>query len=224
LKEKTRICASILQEDPDKIIESAEKAISLGADLLEVRIDAITDPELGKVSEVVRKINYPLIATNRMIDEGGFFEGSEKMRIQLLMEAVPYAEFVDIELQTKEKLRSKIIEVSRSTIISYHNYEKTPPKEDILDIVRRAGEWGDLAKFAVMPTNIKDTLTVLEVLSETEGVIGISMGELGRYTRLVAPLFGSPITYTSINSSTAPGQLDITSTQNFLEKLDFGGY
>ena len=43
-----------------------------------------------------------------------------------------------------------------------------------------------------MPRNMQDTLTVLEVLSRVENTIGISMGDLGKYTRVVAPLFGSP--------------------------------
>jgi 3-dehydroquinate dehydratase-1 len=70
-----------------------------------------------------------------------------------------------------------------------------------------------------MPRNISDTLIVLNVLSQVKKTIGISMGDLGRYTRVVAPLFGSPITFASIDTISAPGQLDIHTTKNFLDKI-----
>ena len=49
--------------------------------------------------------------------------------------------------------------------------------------------------------------------------MGIAMGDIGRYTRVVAPLFGSPITFASLDNISAPGQLDIQTTKNFLDKL-----
>ena len=89
----------------------------------------------------------------------------------------------------------------------------------LLEIVRRERDLGDIAKFAVMPQNISDTLVVLNVLSKVQNTIGISMGDMGRYTRVIAPLFGSPITFASLDNKSAPGQLDISSTTNFLDKL-----
>ena len=72
-----------------------------------------------------------------------------------------------------------------------------------------------------MPHNIEDTLKVFQVLLQVEDTIGISMGEIGSYTRVIAGLFGSPITYASLNEGSAPGQLDLQSTKLFLDK--FGG-
>jgi 3-dehydroquinate dehydratase-1 len=45
------------------------------------------------------------------------------------------------------------------------------------------------------------------------------MGKLGSYTRVIAPLFGSPITFASIKNASAPGQLDIQTTNDILSKL-----
>jgi 3-dehydroquinate dehydratase-1 len=70
-----------------------------------------------------------------------------------------------------------------------------------------------------MPRNIQDTLTVLEVLSRVSNTIGISMGDLGKYTRVVAPLFGSPLTFASVDVESAPGQLNINTTRNILKQL-----
>jgi 3-dehydroquinate dehydratase I len=217
--QKPMICASIIRKNSEFVLQSAKKAISLGADILEFRIDAIEDPDPDEIQQLIKNINYPTIATNRMQSEGGFFNGSEKERISTLIKAAKYADIIDIELQTDDKLRDKVIKASKSTIVSYHDFQKTPSFEELLDVVKKEKEIGNIAKFAVMPNNYKDTLTVLNVLSEVQNTIGIAMGNLGKYTRIVAPIFGSPITFASIDNESAPGQLDINNTKDILRKL-----
>jgi 3-dehydroquinate dehydratase I len=216
---KPVICTPICAEDYASVLKLALKAKKMGADMLEFRIDALDDPDPEKVKDTIRKMSHPIIATNRMREEGGFFDGSEKERIKLLIEAADYADFVDIELRTGDDYRTKVIKVSRSSIVSYHNFKKTPSVGELLEIVKREREMGDLAKFAVMPKSIEDTLTVLKVLSKVQDTIGLAMGNFGIYTRVVAPLFGSPIIYASVDKGSAPGQLDITTTKNILRTL-----
>ena len=218
--DKTLICVPIFEKNYESVIQSAKNSIEAGADLVEFRIDAMNHPNPDDVVNIIKDINHPLIATNRRIDEGGFFRGSESERTEILLEASKHADIIDIELETDSYQMNKIIKASKSTIISYHDFEKTPNVDVLLEVVSRERKLGDIAKFAVMPNNISDTVVVLNVLSQVENTIGISMGDLGRYTRIVAPLFGSPITFASLDSKSAPGQLDIQSTKNFLDKLN----
>ena len=213
------ICVPIFEKTHDYVLKSAKKALEMGADLLEFRIDALEEPDADKVRDIIETIDHPLIATNRMSSEGGFFDGSEEERVEILLEAAKASDFVDVELKTAEKYRSKIIKASKTSIVSFHDFKKTPTLEELLDVVKSEKEIGDIAKFAVMPKDIKDTLLVLEVLSRVQNTVGISMGDLGRYTRIVAPLFGSPITFASFNRESAPGQLDIESTKHILNKI-----
>jgi len=216
---KTMICAPILEKELESVISSAKKAIELGADILEFRIDALKNPDAREVQNVIKEINYPLIATNRFKNEGGFFNGSEDDRIEILIKAAKYADIIDIELKTGSELRDEVIKASKLTIISYHDFEKTPSFEELMNVVKLEKEIGDIAKFAVMPNNNKDTLTVLKVLSEAPNTIGIAMGDIGKYTRLIAPIFGSPLAFASFNKESAPGQLDIQTTKYILKKL-----
>lgn len=213
------ICAPIMEKESRYVLKSAERAIDLGADILEFRIDTLENPDSSEIQQLIIDIDHPIIATNRMKSEGGFFSGREEERISILIKAAEYADIVDIELQTRDKLRGKVIKASKSNIISYHDFKKTPTFEELLDVVKKEKEIGDIAKFAVMASNYKDTLTVLKVLLEVQNTIGISMGEIGKYTRVVAPLFGSPITFASIDKESAPGQLDIETTRNILGNL-----
>ena len=213
------ICVPIFEKNYETILQSAKNSIEAGADLLELRIDVMNNPNPDEVSTIIKDINFPLIATNRKMEEGGFFKGSESERIDILLEAAKYANIVDIELETEEEYLEKIINVSKSTIISYHDFNITPSIDFLLEIVRREKLLGDIAKFSVMPQNISDTLVVLNVLSQVQDTIGIAMGDIGMYTRIIAPLFGSPITFASLNNKSAPGQLDIVTTKKFLDKL-----
>lgn len=213
------ICVPIFKPDLGSALEIANKALKLGADILELRIDALQDPDVDEVINFIDILDGKIIATNRTAREGGLFKGSEAERTGILRQVAENAEFVDIELQTEEKYRSKVIKKSRSSIISFHDFEKTPSVEELLEIVKQEKELGDLAKFAVMPQNMEDTLKVLQVLLQVEDTIGISMGELGSYTRVTAGLFGSPLTFASLDEESAPGQLDIESTKLFLAKL-----
>ena len=217
--DKTKICVPIFEKTYQTVIQVAKNSFEAGADLVEFRIDAMDHPNPDDVLNIIKDINQPLIATNRKIDEGGFFKGSESERTEILLTAAKHAAIIDIELGTDLDHMNKVIKASKSTIISYHDFKKTPPFDFLLDVVNREKRLGDIAKFAVMPKNISDTLVVLNVLSKVEKTVGIAMGDIGRYTRVVAPLFGSPITFASIDNISAPGQLDIQTTKNFLDKL-----
>ena len=217
--DKTKICVPIFEKTYKTVIQAAKNSFDAGADLVEFRIDAMDYPNPDDVLNIIKDINHPLIATNRKIDEGGFFKGSESERTEILLTAAKHADIIDIELETDLDHMNKVIKASKSTIISYHDFKKTPPLDFLLDVVNREKRLGDIAKFAVMPKNISDTLVVLNVLSQVEKTVGIAMGDIGRYTRVVAPLFGSPITFASLDNISAPGQLDIQTTKNFLDKL-----
>jgi 3-dehydroquinate dehydratase-1 len=220
---KPLICVPILQKDRKTVLKVASEAINAGADLLELRIDALLDTDPQSIIHLMEEINYPIIATNRMKEEGGYFMGSEDERTEILVEVADHADYVDIELQTDVKYRSRVIQASKSTIISYHDFQKTPYLNELLEIVKQEKKLGNMAKFAVMPQNMQDTLNVLEIINREDNTIGIAMGKQGRYTRVVAPLLGSPITYASLGAESAPGQLDVKDTQEIIDKLMGGG-
>ncbi len=216
---KPMICVPIFTQSLNQAIKTASLALKQGADILELRIDALDEIDIEKIRDFMDEMDGKVIATNRMSREGGLFRGTERERTDILREVASSAEFVDIELLTEEKYRTKVIKASKSSIISYHDFEKTPSVEELLDVVRQEKELGDIAKFAVMPQSREDTLRVLQVLLQMDDTIGISMGELGSYTRVIASLFGSPLTFASVDESSAPGQLDIESTRLFLRKF-----
>ncbi len=172
------------------------------------------------IDQIQEITDVPIILTNRTVREGGFFRGSEEKRTAILRDNANLVEYIDIELSTEPELRDQVIENANNTIISYHNFEYTPSFDDLQDIVDESLEIGDIAKVALKPLEIDDTYILLRLIMNNENLIGISMDELGSYTRVVGPLIGSPITYASIENESAPGQLDVETTRCMIKTLN----
>lgn len=216
---QTKIAIPIFQKNCKDVIEVANECIDKGADILEFRIDALENPKISEIKSAIDEINFPIIATNRIQSEGGSFRGTEEERFNILYECCDIVDYVDIELQSRDEYINKIHDTGVTTIISYHDFEKTPNLNEITYIVEKEQELGDIAKVAFMPQNLEDTLTILAVLSHCENTIAISMGELGSYTRVMASKFNSPITFAAGTDVTAPGQIDIE-TMKVLLNMD----
>ena len=97
-------------------------------------------------------------------------------------------------------------------IISNHDFAKTPAREEIADRYKRMMALNaDLPKIAVMPQNERDVMVMLAAMNESTAfcgpLIGISMGELGKVTRVRGGAFGSVMTFASKGKASAPGQI-----------------
>lgn len=213
---QTKIAIPIFQKKCENVIEVAHDCISKGADILEFRIDGLKNPDIGEIKNTIKEIDFPIIATNRIGSEGGSFKGSEEERFNILYECCDLVDYVDIELQSDDEYIHEIHETGVETIVSYHDFEKTPDLNEIMYIVEKEHELGDIAKVAFMPQDLEDTLTILAVLSHCENTIAISMGDLGSYTRVMASKFDSPITFAAGTDATAPGQIDIETMKALL--------
>jgi 3-dehydroquinate dehydratase-1 len=211
-----RIVASGTEE------EEAILAKKRGADLFELRIDLCgKGGEIGKEIEKIGKAGIPLILTNRIAREGGKWEGSEKERIRTLLDNLGKASLVDVELSAID--RNLIREAKRrgvEVILSYHNFTHTPPSNKLVSITEKMFARGaDIAKLAVFPKKVEDVIRLLELTSMNKPVAVISMGSLGRPSRVIAPLFGSVLTYGYVKRQTAPGQIEVGELKNFIRNL-----
>lgn len=213
---QTKIAIPIFQKEIEDVIEVGKDCIQKGADVLEFRIDALNNPNFKDISYAVDELNFPMIITNRIQSEGGFFKGSEEERVELLKQCSNLVDYIDVELQTDDEDIKQISEGSAKTIISYHDFKKTPELEEIYYIVEKEKELGDIAKVAFMPNDLDDTLKILAILSHYDDTIAISMSELGSYTRVMASKFDSPITFAAGRDVTASGQIDIETMKALL--------
>ncbi len=221
--------AAIVAAIGEKPIKTARSAKLLGADILEIRFDflGITNPNYAKklVNEIKSVTNLPCIATNRIHSQGGKWSGTEEDRIALLVDIIELVDAIDIELRTSEEIREKVISsaknAGKTVIVSSHDFNKTPAVDRMKKTIDDCFEAGaDIAKLAVMPESMQDVLNLLQVTMYAKApVCTISMGDKGKHTRIVAPCYGSVLTYGSVGDAIAPGQLCVDELKKAQEML-----
>ncbi len=196
-------------------IGEAELAEELGADILEARLDLwdLSLEDTRKFLKDLKSIGLEIIGTNRWELEGGKFEGDEEDRIDILISCLDLLDYVDIELGCQ--MRDYVIKEARKhgvrVIVSYHNFELTPASFELSEIVSRMKKCGgDIGKIATMVNDLRDCLRLFELLLDADMPLSvIGMGELGRHTRVIVPIYGSVLNYGSVGEAVAPGQMRV---------------
>ncbi|MFQ6105473.1 MAG: type I 3-dehydroquinate dehydratase [Candidatus Hydrothermarchaeaceae archaeon] len=218
------ICASIMERSTSDFLRTAEDARS--ADLVEIRADGIAGLSAGRLRKLIgavkERTKKPVILTIRPRNEGGLFEGEEE-RANILMDCASTADIVDLELSMDRHARGRIMERAHTSIISHHDFSGTPSKQEMLNIVKREFKEGaDIAKVAVRAESAGDVMKLLNATKEASTlgkVCMIAMGSEGRMSRIIAPVFGSVITYGYVNRPTAPGQASVDELNTALQIL-----
>ena len=217
---------SVSSTDTTELLGRAQRADRLLADLIEIRLDKLRSHHgLGKVVQGVRK---PIIATNRPLSDRGSFDRSEAERLRILSDAVDEgSHYVDLEMTT-EKLDEAIADLREKgakIILSHHDYFRTPdPAKLQSTLVRLQRYKPDLCKIVTTAQLPEDNLRILSLLNKNHGntpMIGFAMGPVGVWSRIMAPFFGAPFTYASLDRGleTAPGQPSITDLRHIYETL-----
>jgi 3-dehydroquinate dehydratase type I len=228
----TRICVSITEANVKDAIESIGKAKELGADLIELRMDYLGKLNDGMIGDLIDTVDIPKIATLRKADEGGFYKGEESGRINFLLTALSFgAQYIDLEVSTDVGWRYEISKACKSDgsklIVSYHNFNTTPSKEELIDICRNEYAAGaDIAKITTMPQSFEDIVKILSVVehykNQNKDIIGIAMGKFGKISRVLTSQLGSFLTYASLEKGkeSAEGQLTIAEMKEVLKILE----
>ncbi len=214
---KPKICAVIVNNDLQGLRE-----IEPLVDLFELRIDLVGDGW----QELTKQLRKPWIACNRSADEGGQWQGNEARRIEQLLQAIELgADIIDIELRTKnlEKI-VQIIKKRAKCLLSLHDLERTPPLDEMKEIVQKQLKSGaDIGKVITTAQRLEDNLTVLQLIPEFLGIrlISFAMGPLGYMSRVLCPLVGSELTYASIEKGqeSAQGQLTVRELRKIYEMV-----
>ena len=222
-----KICVPIVAGTKRDILADARKIINSKADIVEWRADwfeAVTDPAL--VAEVLRELssilrNIPLLFTVRTAKEGGNLVVNPALYAKINHAAAETAipDLVDVEVYSAGEAAKEIIDsvhaAGAKVIGSNHQFDKTPPTQEIIDRLRKIQEAGaDICKIAVTPHSKADVLRLIEAtltMTETYAdrpVAAISMTKSGVISRLFGEWFGSALTFGTVEKASAPGQID----------------
>ncbi|NLX58869.1 MAG: type I 3-dehydroquinate dehydratase [Phycisphaerae bacterium] len=208
----TRLCVAIRPKTTAEAIDQM-KRLGRQADLLELRVDAMDECDLGRV---LAARAAPLIVTNRAANEGGFRPQDEARRLEVLVEAVRLgADYVDVELAALTRFQQLADAVPRERtrlIVSCHNFQRMP--DDLVATARRidATAAADVVKVVGTARMPEDNLPCFEALrSVRKPAVALAMGEAGQPSRILAGKFGAWLTYASeaAGAESAPGQITL---------------
>jgi 3-dehydroquinate dehydratase type I len=220
-----KICISIGAETCDLLKKRVDTAIKLGADLVELRLDYLRTFSIDRVKDIVGRISDRCILTLRSSREGGRFRGSEEQRIPILYELEDLEPaYIDIELHAITKERG-LSEVCSNTvlIVSKHILHNTPSTSTLNRWITEVLSYQGIGKIVSTAKKFEDNLRVMEALKQAPKgrLISFCMGEIGLVSRILAPLLGSPIVYTSLNEATAPGQIGLSEAHRLYSVLGY---
>jgi 3-dehydroquinate dehydratase-1/3-dehydroquinate dehydratase/shikimate dehydrogenase len=226
-----KICVSLAGPDAAAMCNQVESVLDQ-VDVVEIRLDSMVKPDIYGCRS---RLHKPLLFTNRPVWEGGACDATEEKRIAPLFEAVRQdVAYIDFELRADQRLRKRLLAATRMTstrmILSWHNFESTPPQEKLEEILAEMVESNArtgkiIGKIVTTAHSWKDALRVLR-LQEQARVANFPlscfcMGEPGRITRLATLYLGGYMTYACLNDAqaTAPGQLSLEQLQKLTALL-----
>jgi 3-dehydroquinate dehydratase-1 len=184
-------------------------------DLFELRLDALVH-SIDAVRATIQRLPAPFIITARDPREGGANDIPLPRRRALFLEFLPRAAFVDVEFRSARSLAPVLKSASAlnlRTIISFHDFNTTPPASRLDEIVSRARSLGaNFVKIATRtdtPTQLETLLDFFQRQRKLGDVVAMGIGKLGRASRLELARRGCVLNYAHLGSAVAPGQLSI---------------
>ena len=211
-----RICVSILPKNNLEALSLIERAEKAQANLIEVRLDCLEASR--NLSELVKSTKIPLIATNKLSSEKGFFAGTETERQQTLLNAAKNGfGYVDVDLSSPKHKETigKLKLLGAKPIVSYHKFDGALSVYEMETVLKQEIASGAIVcKIVTTAKKIEDNLSVLNFVSSMSSkakLVCFCMGEQGKVSRLLSPMFGAFFTFASLEqgSETAAGQMTV---------------
>jgi 3-dehydroquinate dehydratase-1 len=222
----TRVCVSVPPKTVGEAFDLIQKSEAQNADLIEVRLDSLTVHD--RIADIPSRSKTPLIATIKSVEQHGKFSGTETERQKILVDAAKNGfTYVDMDLgiSNRTELISSLHSAGAKVIVSFHDFDKTPTVEQLNEILDKEVALGaDVCKIITTARTVKDNLTTLNFVSEASKkakIVCFAMGELGKQSRLVSPVFGAFFTFACLDEKrkTAKGQLTIKEMNSAYEAL-----
>jgi 3-dehydroquinate dehydratase/shikimate dehydrogenase len=214
-----KLCVAITGSTPAEMIARATEVLR-ETNFIEFRLDYLTKPAaaLSPFQEFLAANGAATaIATCRLKENGGRFDGSKTAALDVLLKAAAAGfQIVDIELESLEKLpkntMAQLREAGAAVIVSHHDFHATKDLDGIYQRIKPFAP--EFIKVVPTAKSLADNLTLLRFLARMEdesgsSIVGICMGEPGIISRVLGLRAGSAFTFAaaSVGEETAPGQI-----------------
>lgn len=232
-----KICVSLTAIDRESLVAQAKLIADSTVDVVEWRVDYYNErDDFDKVIDVLPALKEELgekqlLFTFRTLEEGGEAEISlpRYQELCLMVAQSKQVDLIDIELARVEYLGRQFIQNIKKedvkVILSNHDFEKTPDDATLIFRIGVMHQFGaDIGKIAAMPQTLQDVLRMMGLVTKARGFYQlplaiISMGDLGKISRISAGVTGSVLTFGAIGEVSAPGQIPVTELTQMIKNL-----
>ncbi|HFR2899426.1 TPA: type I 3-dehydroquinate dehydratase [Streptococcus pneumoniae] len=200
----------------------------LDADIIEWRADYLPKEAILQVAPAIfeKFAGHELVFTLRTRSEGGEIDLSPEEYIHLIKEVAQFyqPDYIDFEYYSYKDVFEEMLDFP-NLVLSYHNFQETP--ENMMEILSELTILNPkLVKVAVMAHTEQDVLDLMnytrgfKTLNPEQEYVTISMGKVGKVSRITADVTGSSWSFASLDEVSAPGQISLASMKKIREILD----
>ena len=200
----------------------------LDADIIEWRADYLPKEAILQVAPAIfeKFAGRELVFTLRTRAEGGEIDLSPEEYIHLIKEVAQLyqPDYIDFEYYSYKDVFEEMLDFP-NLILSYHNFPETP--ENMMEILSELTSLNPkLVKVAVMAHTEQDVLDLMnytrgfKTLNPEQEYVTISMGKVGKVSRITADVTGSSWSFASLDEASAPGQISLANMKKIREILD----
>lgn len=237
-EDRPKIIIPLAEDNAVDIMNCANFYRRQPGDMVEWRIDYYDDFEdleaLAELSKRIKtSIQKPLLATFRTLSEGGESAIGKSQYVEMyryLIQAKA-VDAIDIEYARGQDILDNLIPYAHKhrvkVIVSYHDFVKTPGENNMIKRLQNMGNTeADIVKMAVMPHDEADVLSLMTATKHAstlidQPLITMSMGRLGKITRIAGEIFKSSATFAAVEGMTsAPGQMAVEDVEECVALLN----
>ncbi|KAK4337764.1 hypothetical protein RND71_042251 [Anisodus tanguticus] len=221
LKNSAMVCAPLMAPSVEQLVHDMLQAKAQGADLVEIRLDAIHNFQPHKdLPLLLTSKPLPVLILYRPIWEGNQFEDDAHKQLEVLRWAKELgADYVELDLKIHNDSNCRILIASDFTkkeksrwrsgckIITSCFVDNATSKEDLSQVVAYMQSAGaDILKIVTNANDITELEKTFHLLSHCQvPLIAYSVGERGLISQLLGPKFGSVLLYGSLDGNAVPG-------------------
>ena len=200
----------------------------IDADIIEWRADFLPKDAILQVAPAIfeKFAGRELLFTLRTRAEGGEIDLDSAEYVQIIKDVAQLyqPEYIDFEYFSHKDVFEEMLDFP-NLVLSYHNFQETP--ENMMEILSELTSLTPkVVKVSVMAHTEQDVLDLmnftrgLKTLNPEQEYVTISMGKVGKVSRITSDVTGSSWSFASLDEASAPGQISLSSMKKIREILN----
>ena len=200
----------------------------IDADIIEWRADFLPKESILQVAPAIfeKFACRELLFTLRTRAEGGEIDLDSAEYVQIIKDVAQLyqPEYIDFEYFSHKDVFEEMLDFP-NLVLSYHNFQETP--ENMMEILSELTSLTPkVVKVSVMAHTEQDVLDLMnftrgfKTLNPEQEYVTISMGKVGKVSRITSDVTGSSWSFASLDEASAPGQISLSSMKKIREILN----